>query len=95
MRIRDGPAAVRGEASAPRRHWPTGWEGGGAWTVCVTVDGAGGGAATADGVEAGEVVLGVGVATAARRGFSSIFRPNAATPTAAMITSAVSPAVMR
>ena len=29
MRFRDGPAAVRGDALPPRRHWPTGREGGG------------------------------------------------------------------
>ena len=29
MQVRDGPAAVRGDALPPRRHWPTGWEGGG------------------------------------------------------------------
>ena len=29
MRVRDGPAAVRGGASPPARHWPSGWEGGG------------------------------------------------------------------
>src|SRR5580765_3282674 len=28
VQIRDGPAAVRGDASAPERHWPSGWEGG-------------------------------------------------------------------
>ena len=28
MRVRHGPAAVRGDASSPERHWPTGWEGG-------------------------------------------------------------------
>ena len=28
VQIRDGPAAVRGDASAPTRHWPPGWEGG-------------------------------------------------------------------
>ena len=28
MQVRDGPAAVRGDASAPTRHWPPGWEGG-------------------------------------------------------------------
>ena len=28
MQVRDGPAAVRGDAPAPRRHWPTGREGG-------------------------------------------------------------------
>src|SRR5262249_53129157 len=29
VRVRDGPAAVRGEAPPPRRHWPPGREGGG------------------------------------------------------------------
>ena len=28
MQVRDGPAAVRGDALAPTRHWPPGWEGG-------------------------------------------------------------------
>ena len=28
MQVRDGPAAVRGDASAPTRHWPQGREGG-------------------------------------------------------------------
>ena len=28
VRIWDGPAAVRGEAPLPRRHWPKGWEDG-------------------------------------------------------------------
>ena len=29
MQVRDGPAAVRGDAPPPRRHWATAWEGGG------------------------------------------------------------------
>ena len=29
MRVRHGPAAVRGDAPSPRRHWPAGREGGG------------------------------------------------------------------
>ena len=29
MRVRDGPAAVRGDAPAPKSHWPRGREGGG------------------------------------------------------------------
>ena len=28
MQVRNGPAAVRGEAPAPNCHWPPGWEGG-------------------------------------------------------------------
>ena len=28
MQVRDGPAAVRGDAPAPKRHWPAGREGG-------------------------------------------------------------------
>src|SRR5664279_5808170 len=28
VQVRDGPAAVRGDAPLPRRHWPAGWEDG-------------------------------------------------------------------
>src|SRR4051795_3138827 len=28
VQVRDGPAAVRGDAPAPNCHWPSGWEGG-------------------------------------------------------------------